>query len=446
MLKKINKLVGLKKTVFDDYVANNKIILSKPKLIPPLKTKSEIAITSILLSSLRLVKEFRYEFFKEIKLKKNGKVHFYTEVCFKDIDSSSRIDGLIIVEQKGVIQDAVFIELKNGKNLIDNEQILKYYKVAQALNNVPKILTISNEFVSDSSASPIKIKNQSKKISLYHFSWTYIKTIAQLLLFKNDDNIDDVDQVEIMKEVMQYFEHKESGVDGFHRMSNGWKEISEKIKNEQSISNEEIISDAVTSWHQEEKDMSLMLSRQLGVLVKPEVSNLKNRLANDVKKLKKEHSLSSKLKIKGAVSNIKVTADFDRRVISMSVNITPPLNKGVIARISWIKNQLEKMNVEKLKNDLYIDADIKYTANSIKYKFENIDNFYEHEDIKNKDIIGFDICYIKTVNFTHVGKFVDSIEEMLLDFYQIIVQDLKTWEKPAPKLVIKKEELITEED
>tara|TARA_B100000900_G_C20375975_1_gene632406 strand:- start:343 stop:474 length:132 start_codon:yes stop_codon:yes gene_type:complete len=25
MLKKINKLVGLKKTVFDDYVANNKI-------------------------------------------------------------------------------------------------------------------------------------------------------------------------------------------------------------------------------------------------------------------------------------------------------------------------------------------------------------------------------------------------------------------------------------
>ena len=446
MLKKINKLVGLKKTVFDDYVANNKIILSKPKLIPPLKTKSEIAITSILLSSLRLVKEFRYEFFKEIKLKKNGKVHFYTEVCFKDIDSSSRIDGLIIVEQKGVIQDAVFIELKNGKNLIDNEQILKYYKVAQALNNVPKILTISNEFVSDSSASPIKIKKQSKKISLYHFSWTYIKTIAQLLLFKNDDNIDDVDQVEIMKEVMQYFEHKESGVDGFHRMSNGWKEISEKIKNEQSISNEEIISDAVTSWHQEEKDMSLMLSRQLGVLVKPEVSNLKNRLANDVKKLKKEHSLSSKLKIKGAVSNIKVTADFDRRVISMSVNITPPLNKGVIARISWIKNQLEKMNVEKLKNDLYIDADIKYTANSIKYKFENIDNFYEHEDIKNKDIIGFDICYIKTVNFTHVGKFVDSIEEMLLDFYQIIVQDLKTWEKPAPKLVIKKEELITEED
>lgn len=28
---------------------------------------------------------------------------------------------------------------------------------------------------------------------------------------------------------------------------------------------------------------------------------------------------------------------------------------------------------------------------------------------------------------------------MLLDFYQIIVQDLKSWEKPAPKLHPKKE-------
>lgn len=446
MLKKINKLVGLKKTVFDDFIKDGKITLSNPRLIPPLKTESEMAITSILLSALRLVKEFRYEFFKEIKLKKSGKIHFYTEVCFKDVDPSSRIDGLIIVEQKGVIQDAVFIELKNGKNTIDNEQILKYYKVAQSLNNVPKILTISNEFVSDSSHSPIKIKNQSKKIALYHFSWTYIKTIAQLLLFKNDDNIDDVDQVEIMNEVMLYFDHARSGVDGFHRMSNGWKEISEKIKNEQSLSNEEIISDAVTSWHQEEKDMSLMLSRHLGVLVKPEISSLNKRLVTDIKKLKKEHSLTSKLKVKGAVSLIKITADFDKRVISMSVKITPPLNKGVIARLSWIKNQLDKMSIEKLKNDIYIDADIKYTANSIKYKFENIDKFYEHEDIKNKDIIGFDIYFIKAVNFSQVGKFVDTIEEMLLDFYQIIVQDLKTWEKPAPKLVIKKEELITEED
>ena len=109
-------------------------------------------------------------------------------MCFKDIDKDSRLDGLILIVISGIIQDALFIEVKNGKDLIKIDQIMKYYKIAQALNNVPKILTISNEFVADSSQSPILIKNQSKKISLYHFSWTYIKTLAQLLLFDNDDN------------------------------------------------------------------------------------------------------------------------------------------------------------------------------------------------------------------------------------------------------------------
>lgn len=46
---------------------------------------------------------------------------------------------------------------------------------------------------------------------------------------------------------------------------------------------------------------------------------------------------------------------------------------------------------------------------------------------------------IKSAKFTQVSVFVKEIEKMLLDFYQIIVHDLKSWEKPAPKLHPKKE-------
>ena len=66
-------------------------------------------ITSVLMSSIRLVKEFRYQIFKEIKLKRSGKAYYYTEVCFEDIDKESRLDGLILIVVSGVIQDAVFI-------------------------------------------------------------------------------------------------------------------------------------------------------------------------------------------------------------------------------------------------------------------------------------------------------------------------------------------------
>ena len=438
MIKKINKLVGLKKTDFDEYVNNGKITLSEARLIPLLKTGDEMALTSILMSSIRLVKEFRYQLFKELKLKRSGKAYYYTEVKFKDIDKDSRLDGLILIVVSGVIQDAVFIEVKNGKDLLKEEQIMKYYKLARALNNVPKILTISNEFVADSSQSPISINNQSKKISLYHFSWTYIKTLAQLLLFDNDDNIDDEDQIEIMKEVMHYLDDERSGVSGFHRMSPGWKDVAEKVKGQQSLSDEKVI-DAITSWYEEERDMTLMLSRKLGVLVKSDIENPKHKLKRDIAKLKKDHSLSTKLRVRGAVSDIKVTIDFERRTIAMSVNVTPPLDGGVISRITWIKKQLEKMNNQSFLEHLYIDADIKYTASSIKYKYVNIDKFYEHDDIKDKDIIGFNLDVIKSAKFTQVSTFVKEIESMLLNYYQIIVQDLKTWEKPAPKLQPKKE-------
>jgi hypothetical protein len=439
MIKKINKLIGLKKIDFDEYVSNGKISLSEARLIPILKPGDEMALTSVLMSSIRLIKEFRYQIFKEIKLKRSGKAYYYTEVCFKDIDKDSRLDGLILIVVSGVIQDAVFIEVKSGKNVIKNEQIMKYYKLARDLNNVPKILTVSNEFVADSSQSPVSISNQSKKISLFHFSWTYLKTLAQLLLFDNEDNIDDEDQIEIMKEVMHYLNDDRSGVSGFHKMSPGWKEVAEKVKSQQSLSDDKVLVDAITSWYQEEQDMTLMLSRKLGVLVRSDIENPKNKLKKDIKKLKNDHYLSTKLRVRGAVSDIKVSVDFERRTISMLVNIKPPLNKGVVARVTWMKNQLEKIDNQSFLEHLYIDADIKYTSNSIKYKYANINKFYEHEDIKNKDIIGFNLDVIKSAKFTSVSNFVKEIESMLLDYYEIIVQDLKTWEKPAPKLQTKKE-------
>ncbi|MGY8951710.1 MAG: hypothetical protein ACKVJW_07985 [Flavobacteriales bacterium] len=438
-MNKITKLVGLKKIDFDQFVKDGKITISKTRLIPLLKTGDEMALTSILLSAIRLIKEFKDSVFKELKLKRSGKAYYYSEVVFHDIDTTSRLDGMILVVVSGKIEDAIFIEVKNDKAKIEEEQILKYYKLAQLLNNVPKILTISNEFVFDSSHSPITIKNQSKKISLYHFSWTYIKTIAQLLLFDNENNIDDEDQINIMKEVMHYFNDERSGVNGFRLMSKGWKAVSEKIKSQQPLNDKNEIIEAITSWHQEENDMSLMLSRKLGVLVKSNIENPKSKLNRDIKRLKDKQFLSTSLRIKGAVSDLKVIVDFRRRTISMSVRVIPPLDKGTISRISSIKKQLSKCKDSSLLENLYIDADIKFSSKSIKYNYTNIDQFYEHDNIKNLNIIAFDIELIKTVKIDSTKIFVAEIEKMLLNYYNLIVQDLKSWKKSAPKLT--KEEI-----
>jgi len=94
------------------------------------------------------VKEYRDGIFKSIKLSRAGKAYYYTETSFPDI-SQSRIDGLIIVVTKGVITDATFFEMKNKNNGIDKNQIEDYLSISKTLK-VDKLVTVSNEFVADS--------------------------------------------------------------------------------------------------------------------------------------------------------------------------------------------------------------------------------------------------------------------------------------------------------
>lgn len=441
LVKKLNKIVGLKKTEFDDFIKDGQIHLSQARLIPTYKLGDELSLTSIFLSTLRLVKEFRNTIFSEIKLPKGGKAYYYTEASFKDVDSSSRIDGLIIIVIGGIIKDAAFFEMKNKNNQLEEEQIKKYIELAKSLK-VPKIITISNQFVSHSSHSPIDIR-VPKSISLHHFSWVYINTIGQLLLFNNETNIEDEDQVELMKEVLSYFEHKLSGVSGYNQMKKGWVDVVESINSHKKLlMSDKSVEDAVVSWHEEERDMSLILSRELGMLVKNNYpkNKLNGRLKEDIKKLVTKQILKSSLIVKRAVSNIDIVSNFNTRTVSMSVNITPPMDKGTKARIGWVIRQIENC---KKKNDylfnnnskeLWVEANIKYSSNDIILKYNNIDELYDL--VGNKEIIGFKIIHIKDLGkkFSSSRKFVEIIEKMLIEFYKCYVQNLKNWTRPVPKI------------
>ena len=278
--KKVTKLVGLKKEEFDYFLSNNQIQAQQARLIPTLKTGDEMALTSIFLSSLRLVNEYRNDIFKELKLSRGGKVYYYTEVTIPEIDKS-RIDGLIIVVKSGVIMDAAFFEMKNKTNYLNQEQVENYLNLSKKLG-VKTLVTISNEFVSNSSQSPVKVR-VAKSMRLFHFSWTYLLIKGQLLLFKNEYNIEDEDQVEIMKEALNYLESPLSGVKGYTQMKPGWKELAENVRAHKAIKiNNNYVEDAVLSWYEEERDMALLVSRKLGVFVKSSIKG-KDSLKNDIK-------------------------------------------------------------------------------------------------------------------------------------------------------------------
>ena len=449
MPKKNQKIVGMKIDAFNEAVKQKEISVRQAKLIPPIiKPGNEIALTSIFLSSLKLIKEFRDDIFADLNLRKSGMHYYFTEASFYD-NKESRPDGLILSVVSDQIHDAVILEVKNKHTDIDDKQIQKYVDLCKGIG-INKILTISNQFVSDPTKSICRDIKIPKSIELYHFSWSYILTLAQLLLFNNDHNIADEDQKLLMKEIVDFFEAKESGIMDFNKMKAGWKEVAKKFTSGSLPQKDDpLTEETIQSWYQEEKDMSLKLSKQLGVLVKTTSrKDQKARWEGDLQSLINKKLLTTKLKVEGAVSPLEIVAHFERKTITMLVQVKAPATKTVRGQIGWLRKQLNKcQNKDQdkfsiLKDNLHFQPILKYRNEYPVTKIERIDDVIE--DLKGKEITDFEISYIMHLGtkFENPSKFVDIIEEMLINYYSGVVQYLENAPNKSPQM--KKEEKIEE--
>lgn len=449
MAKKNVQLVNMKISDFNQLVADKIIRVRPTRLIPSvIKAGDEGSLTSIFLSAVRLIKEFREDIFSDLKIRKSGLHYFFTEPEFYEEQTSrkehpDRPDGLILTVVSGVIKEAVLLEVKSKTAVIKDDQIAKYIDIAKTLG-IKKILTISNQYVPDPSVTPVQLKNL-KGVELYHYSWTALLTMAHVLLHKNDHNIADADQKALMKEVVLFLESKESGVQRFTAMKSGWKDTAKQITAGASPKKTDISTiEAIESWQQEEKDMALLLSQELGLLVKVgSKQGLKARFEADYKMLTTRKQLISKMRIDGIVSNIEVIAHFERRTITMTVQVQAP-EKTIRGQIGWLKKQFDNCAVKnlddftKLKENLHIQPNLKYRNEYPLTKLSGLEDTVD--ELKGKEIISFDISYILHLasKFEKPQNFVEKIEEMLMDFYQAVVQHLSNPPKKIPQ--IKKQE------
>ena len=450
--KKLGKLVGLKKEAFNELIKAKEISVVRPRLLPVYKLGDEMALTSVLLSALRLVKEFREQFLRTAKMSKGTKVYFYSEVVFSTFPES-RIDGLIIVVKAGVIKDAAILEVKNGRAKLEKTQLERYQTLARTLS-IPNFITVSNEFVTEPTQSPVPLK-QYKAVDQYHYSWTYLLTVAHVLLYKNMNNIEDEDQVEIMKEVVRYFESEKTGVIGYGRMSPEWTQTIEKIKDGALIrASDETVTGAVRSWQQQEKDMALALSRAIGFIVECGEARYKGnmplRLEEDCKKLVADEHLTSVFKIKGAAADIGIKSLFDKRAVELSITLKAPESKTAKGQVGWSKKQIETclkkhpQIIESFKKEIFIEPCVKGARINERFVLEDFDKI--SAALPTKQFKEFTILQVKYfgAKFSSPTKFVEVSELMLQDFYTGVVQNLTKWEPQAPKM--KPKECALEEE
>lgn len=447
MNAKLSRIIGLTKAEFDDFVKAGDISLSEARLLPISKPGDEVALTSVILSSIRLVAEFRKIVFSNIGTISSGQLYVFTEVSFKK-HHDRRVDGMILVVKGGTIRDAALFEMKNGNSELEVGQIERYLQLAKEYS-IPKLVTISNQFVTESSQCPINIK-PVKDVSLYHLSWSYLLTAAHILLFKKELNIEDEDQVEIMREVVAYLEDKRSGIVGFNQMKPGWGSVIEKINTGASIKIEDKdVCDAVISWQQEESDMALILSRHLGVFVESGNKKFKGDLAarwtHDKTMLVNEKRLGSTLRVRDAVSDINIDGLLEKRTVEMQVSLVAPHGKTIKGQVGWLARQLDyckrksEQHYNKLHSNLHVGIRVKGKSVPIRVSLAKLED--SMSSFADKEIIEFQVIYINDFGklFNAPKKFVEMIETMLIDFYSCIIQHLKNWEPSAPKMPQNKE-------
>lgn len=443
MEKKLNKIIGITKQEFDDHIKFNQIQVRQARLIPTSKTGDEISLSSVLLKTLSMVKEFRKQILSDVQMMNSGKIHVYTEVRFPALfEGKDRPDGLILIEKNGIIVDAALVELKKGNSILELDQVERYTLIAKELA-IPKLITVSNQFVNDPTQSPVGSKS-TKNFSYFHLSWPYIRTLAHIML-NNDESIDDDDQRSVLFEVLQYLESDKCEICDSHQMKEGWVNVVNKIYSRVTLRSDDTdVKEAVSSWHQEEMDLALKLSKNLGVIVSSGETKYKEnnqkRLDDDSKMLMTINMMASSLKVKGAASKLFINAFFDKRSVETYVVLKAPSDKKTKGQLGWLEKQLRDCNKKdeqgfnSLKNSLFIDVFYKNISRPERISIEKFLTAFEPE--KDKEIREFGIALLRDFgkDFGHKTKFVENIANMSLEFYGRIVEHLRSYEAPAPKL------------
>jgi len=444
MVKPLTKIIGLKIEEFDKHLnPENKeyktISSQEVVLIPVDNPGKEQALTTVFLAGLRLIKEFRRKILRAIKLNGTETIFVYREVVFEnEIDNSnSRIDGLLIYVSSGIIKDAVIFEMKNDNDIFDEIQITKYINIAKKYK-LNKIVTVSNQFVTSPTQTPIKgFKIRKSPPILFHLSWSYILTEAKMLLFKDiKKRIGDDDQIEIMNEIVKYFEHKKSGIIDFKNMGAGWKSVVERSKqtNKKLKEQNNDVTEVIINWLQEEKDIALKLSRDIGILVTLRSSTIKE----NKQRLCDKKILMSYLKIKDAVSDFEILLNLSSNNVELSVLVDTKPDDSNSIKIKDIVKQIEKCkrkNKDKfneINKGLKIEPQIKHKKERESYTY---DEFVEKsvKKLKGKEINKFRIIHHKELRFTEPAKFIIHLEAMISTFYEIIVAPLQNPKKKAPQ-------------
>ena len=423
----------------DDILSNDRRARLIPSVADSLK---EQRLVSILLSTLSEVRPLATQVLDRLgqKVAKSSRIDAYTEVEFPSSSGNAvdRPDGLLRVTTRKSRWTALF-EAKINKTDIAANQVQRYADVARRFN-INAVITLSNQLVPLPTHLPYLLPKYGKHVQFFHLSWIQILTQALLILKSHDDM--HPTQRFVLDEMTRYFEHASSGIRRFDQMNAEWHPLVLGIRNRRNFTRSSPeIENAVASWHQEENDVCLILSRLTGKhihirrLSKKHVADPELRLRNACKSLTTDKLLRSTIDVPNAASPLEVTVDLQRRTLMCGMTLSAPLDKQrASARINWLRRQLRHVD----NTDIHVRAFWPRRTLSTQASLAAVQANAKalETDIDGIAPTKFEIVMIRDTGSRFAGRrtFIEDIEKLVPEFYDKVGQHLRPWTPPPPSI------------
>lgn len=411
------------------------------RLFPVLAdTSRENRMASIFLSLLPVVPSLAEVVLNTagVRVSKRTKIETFTEVVLQQSTElkNNRPDGLILVTN-GKTQWSALVEAKIGKAELDPDQVSRYLDAAKA-NQIDAVITISNQFVARADHSPVDLpKLTLRKAGLYHWSWAWLATQGELLAYQQ--TIEDVEQRFLLSELIRLCQHPNTGVEQFNQMNASWKDIVQAVANQERLKKTSSeVEETVGAWFQELRDLSLQLSRHIGqtVSVKIERKHLADgsmRLKDSVAELVNENAIHAAFTVPNSAADIDLTADLARKTIIVGMKLKAPLDKkSTKARVNWLIRMLKEDDAR-----LIIRAHWPGRRPTTQKELSVLMAAPETLQDEGADTVphAFEVLLVANLGKRFAGRktFIEDIERLVPEFYNLVGQHLRAWQPPPPK-------------
>ncbi|HEX7040399.1 MAG TPA: hypothetical protein VF202_09820 [Trueperaceae bacterium] len=413
------------------------------RLIPVVADSSrEVRATSVLLAALQSVPTFAKALLATIgqSVSSRSVLLGYTETKFqtKDSEPDCRPDGYLLLMRGGKVKWSALVEAKIGRAELDEEQLRRYVALAKA-QQIPAVITISNQFVALPTHHPVRLpKSMVRHVQLLHWSWMHILTEALLLV--DSDDLENPAERFILSETIRYFSHPSVGASTHDQMNPEWRELVARVQAGAPLSRpSDMVVKTVEGWHQESRDLALLLTRQLGQAVALKLSRKEQRdpafrLKEDAERLVSAYKLETAFAVPNAAAPISMRCDLRRRTIEVAMNLDAPSDRQrASSRINWLLRQLSKTDPDGFHVRTHWPGRIPPTQAPL--AAVRADATLLLPEGVTALPSSFDVVLIRDLAGKFSGRrtFLEELEQALPYFYQQVGQHLRAYAPKPPR-------------